>query len=55
MLRHLRGMLRVGLKRYFQEVYYLREFRGGTQVGEDSYGNRYFEIQNDDSIPFCMA
>lgn len=43
----------MGPKRYFEEVYYLREFRGGTQVGQDAYGNRYFEIQHDETIPFC--
>lgn len=57
MFRHLRGLLRVGLKQYCKEVYYLREFRGGTVVGKDQYGNTYYEMADEDLVgfPFCIV
>lgn len=50
-LRHLKGLLRLGPREYFKQVWHLREFRGGTLVGTDSYGNKYYEL-NDPDIPF---
>lgn len=44
LLRHFRAILRLGPRKYFKEVWSLREFRGGTLVGSDALGNRYYEI-----------
>lgn len=50
-LRHLRGLLRVGPREYLRQVWHFREFRGGTLVGSDQYGNKYYELQ-DPELPF---
>lgn len=52
LLRHLKGIRREGLVSYLKQVWYLREYRGGTLVGRDAYGNRYYELNDDPSLPF---
>ena len=46
LLRHLRAIKAVGLKEYARQVWLLGAFIGGTFVGEDAYGNRYYEIND---------
>jgi len=50
--RRLQGLLRDGPLEYFRQVWVLGEYRGGTFVGADTYGNRYFEIEDDSTILF---
>lgn len=50
--RHWQALRQLGLKEYLRQLWFLREVRGGTLVGSDRYGNRYFEmedIQHDNS------
>ena len=51
--RHVRGLVRVGLRQYLREVTLLGEFRGGCFVGADKYGNDYYTMDESDSrMPF---
>lgn len=53
--RHLRGLLRVGPLEYFRQVVRLNEFRGGSLIGSDKYGNRYYEVFGEPDTLFCTS
>lgn len=54
LLRHIRGIVRWGPMEYFKQVWFLREFRGGTLVGTDALGNRYYEISDPPAAGFQL-
>lgn len=56
--RHLQALRRLGFKEYLRQLWFLREVRGGTLVGSDRYGNRYFEmvdIRDGNTLPKSLS
>lgn len=54
--RHLRGILRVGPVEYFRQTLRLNEFRGGTLLATDKYGNKYYEMKDGEpDTLFCTV
>lgn len=51
--RHLFGLLRLGPIEFCRQVIRLNEFRGGSLLGTDKYGNRYYEILGEPDTFFC--
>mgnify|MGYP001069235345 CR=1 FL=1 len=52
--RHLRGFFRVGPFEFIRQVLRLNEFRGGSLLGVDKYGNKYYEMKDGESDTlFC--
>ncbi|EGG16106.1 NADH dehydrogenase ubiquinone 1 alpha subcomplex subunit 12 [Cavenderia fasciculata] len=43
LIRYCRGIVQRGLKESLKTLYYTGEIKYGTIVGQDSFGNRYYE------------
>jgi NADH dehydrogenase (ubiquinone) 1 alpha subcomplex subunit 12 len=49
--RFLRGLKKLPLKEYWKQFYFYRDIRpDGCLVGEDQFGNRYYEEYTSDTI-----
>ncbi|KAI5208636.1 NDUFA12-domain-containing protein [Aureobasidium subglaciale] len=46
-MRTLRNLRQIGLKEYGHQMQYMGDTKAGTLVGQDRYGNKYFENMED--------
>jgi len=46
LVRTLRSIRRVGLREWWRQMQYIGDAKSGTYVGQDQFGNRYFENLN---------
>ncbi len=49
----LRAILKVGVREYVKQVWYLSSYIGGSMVGRDGYGNEYYAVDEHAHLPFC--
>jgi len=46
-MRTLRSVRRVGIREWWRQMQYIGDAKSGTFVGQDQFGNRYFENLNE--------
>lgn len=51
--RYLSGLMRLGPVEFMRQVIRLNEFRGGSLLATDKYGNKYYEVLGEPDTIFC--
>ncbi|KAH0021104.1 hypothetical protein KCU84_g16190, partial [Aureobasidium melanogenum] len=46
-MRTLRNLRKIGLKEYGHQMQYMGDTKAGTLIGQDRYGNKYYENMED--------